>query len=165
MNLTNDNPIGCQQIASCGGLDTMATLITCHFPLFNSFSFKDSQMLEDISFSQSSTDPDHLKGKHLSDQELDFLVVILGLLVNLVEKDKRNRLFHYYISLPALFIIEASVAWLVCANSVKFGLYLLNSVLLVLIYMSVPVLYIVMNCHCWLEVFVVNPGYDLLTYL
>ncbi|XXG45220.1 hypothetical protein AAC387_Pa02g0356 [Persea americana] len=91
MNLTNDNPIGCQQIASCGGLDTMATLITCHFPLFNSFSIKDSQMLEDISFSQSSTDPDHLKGKHLSDQELDFLVVILGLLVNLVEKDKRNR--------------------------------------------------------------------------
>ncbi|KAG5246915.1 wings apart protein [Salix suchowensis] len=33
MNLTNDNPIGCQQIAVCGGLETMSTLIAGHFPL------------------------------------------------------------------------------------------------------------------------------------
>ncbi|KAJ1417619.1 Wings apart-like protein [Sesbania bispinosa] len=52
MNLTNDNPVGCQQIAAYGGLETMSMLI--------------------------------------ADHELDFLVAILGLLVNLVEKDGRN---------------------------------------------------------------------------
>lgn len=91
MNLTNDNPIGCQQIAACGGLDTMATLIVGHFPLFDSFLSTDCQTMEDISFSQSSANVDYQNDKHLSDQELDFLVAILGLLVNLVEKDSRNR--------------------------------------------------------------------------
>nr|CAD1844372.1 unnamed protein product [Ananas comosus var. bracteatus] len=65
MNLTNDNPVGCQQIAACGGLDTMVSLIVQHIPSFD---------------------------LHLSDHELDFLVAILGLLVNLVEKDSQNRL-------------------------------------------------------------------------
>lgn len=71
MNLTNDNPVGCQQIAAYGGLETMSMLIAGHFPSFSSsLSFCD---------------------RHLADHELDFLVAILGLLVNLVEKDGRNR--------------------------------------------------------------------------
>ncbi|KAL5994521.1 hypothetical protein ACLOJK_024574 [Asimina triloba] len=92
MNLTNDNPEGCQQIASCGGLDTMAALIIGHFPLFASCLHMNGGMNKRISMSKfGSRDPDHQNGKHLSDQERDFLVAILGLLVNLVEKDSRNR--------------------------------------------------------------------------
>ncbi|XP_058078033.1 wings apart-like protein 1 [Magnolia sinica] len=92
MNLTNDNPDGCQQIADCGGLDTMAALIIGHFPLFGACLSTNNQMKESISFSKiESNDPDNQNGKHLADQELDFLVAILGLLVNLVEKDSRNR--------------------------------------------------------------------------
>ncbi|KAL5839596.1 hypothetical protein ACOSQ4_012204 [Xanthoceras sorbifolium] len=81
MNLTNDNPVGCRQIASCGGLETMSMLIANHFPSFSS------------SFSppSGSFDAEHQGDRHLTDQELDFLVAILGLLVNLVEKDGHNR--------------------------------------------------------------------------
>jgi hypothetical protein len=39
----------------------------------------------------SSIEPDNQNDVHLTDQELDFLVAILGLLVNLVEKDGDNR--------------------------------------------------------------------------
>lgn len=76
MNLTNDNPMGCQQIAACGGLETLSSLIACHFPSFSSISppFKSGVPVG-----------------HLTDNELDFLVAILGLLVNLVEKDGQNR--------------------------------------------------------------------------
>ncbi|KAJ6841890.1 uncharacterized protein M6B38_304540 [Iris pallida] len=91
MNLTNDNPEGCQQIAACGGLDTMATLIISHFPSFDLCSPKHSQLKEDIPSSSQSTSG-QLNDKHLSDHGLDFLVAILGLLVNLVEKDSGNRL-------------------------------------------------------------------------
>ncbi|XP_068645465.1 wings apart-like protein 1 isoform X2 [Aristolochia californica] len=80
MNLTNDNSVGCQQIAFCGGLDTMVTLIIRHFPMFDS-----------VSSGIHTTVFYHLENKHLHDQELDFLVAILGLLVNLVEKDAQNR--------------------------------------------------------------------------
>lgn len=82
MNLTNENPIGCQQIAACGGLETMSLLIVSHFPSFSSSLFPFSDGLES----------DHKDDIHLTDQELDFLVAILGLLVNLVEKDGHNRL-------------------------------------------------------------------------
>ncbi|XP_061349410.1 wings apart-like protein 1 isoform X2 [Gastrolobium bilobum] len=86
MNLTNDNPVGCQQIASHGGLETMSMLIAGHFPSFSSpFSF--AQIKENA----SRTAKDHQNDRHLTDNELDFLVAILGLLVNLVEKDGRNR--------------------------------------------------------------------------
>ncbi|KAG6778717.1 hypothetical protein POTOM_015061 [Populus tomentosa] len=88
MNLTNDNPIGCQQIAVCGGLETMSTLIAGHFPSFSSSISLVGEMQED----DSSIEPDNQNDVHLTDQELDFLVAILGLLVNLVEKDGDNRL-------------------------------------------------------------------------
>ncbi|XP_042520212.1 wings apart-like protein 2 [Macadamia integrifolia] len=88
MNLTNDNPVGCQQIAACGGLETMSDLIICHFPSFSSCLSPHSQFEENV---LSSIELGRPNDRHLTDQELDFLVAILGLLVNLVEKDSRNR--------------------------------------------------------------------------
>ena len=83
MNLTNDNPEGCRQIASCGGLDALVSLIGRHFPSFDFFQMADSSSVD-------SRSPQ--TNKHPSDRlGLDFLVVILGLLVNLVEKDNLNR--------------------------------------------------------------------------
>ncbi|XP_011006880.1 PREDICTED: uncharacterized protein LOC105112753 [Populus euphratica] len=87
MNLTNDNPIGCQQIAACGGLETMSSLIAGHFPLFSSSISFFGEMQED----SSSIPLENQNDIHLTDQELDLLVAILGLLVNLVEKDGDNR--------------------------------------------------------------------------
>ncbi|XP_004293505.1 PREDICTED: uncharacterized protein LOC101307966 [Fragaria vesca subsp. vesca] len=84
MNLANENPVGCQQIAANGGLETMSSLIASHFPSFSSpFSERNDNT--------SSIEMDNQNGRHLTDQELDFLVAILGLLVNLVEKDGQNR--------------------------------------------------------------------------
>ncbi|KAM3362379.1 wings apart-like protein 2 [Capsicum galapagoense] len=93
MNLTNDNPMGCQQIAASGGLEALSALIASHFPSF-------SLHLDCNGSSKSSVGSD--SACHLSDQELDFLVAILGLLVNLVEKDggNRSRLAAASISLP-----------------------------------------------------------------
>ncbi|XP_030543643.1 wings apart-like protein 1 isoform X2 [Rhodamnia argentea] len=87
MNLTNDNPLGCKQIAACGGLETMVSVIAGHFPMFSS----SSSFFSDRKEKNRTIDLDHEKEKHLTDQELDFLVAILGLLVNLVEKDGSNR--------------------------------------------------------------------------
>lgn len=88
MNLTNENPIGCKEIAACGGLDTMSLLIASHFPMFSL----------PLPLVGDGFKLDHHDDKLLSDEELDFLVAILGLLVNLVEKDNHNRsvlLFDY----------------------------------------------------------------------
>ncbi|KAG7658020.1 Armadillo-type fold [Arabidopsis suecica] len=81
MNLTNDNSVGCREVAACGGLESMAELVVGHFP-----SFTRSPL-----YSQMESGTCHQKDKHLTDQELDFLVAILGLLVNLVEKNGINR--------------------------------------------------------------------------
>ncbi|KAK6149873.1 hypothetical protein DH2020_017398 [Rehmannia glutinosa] len=90
MNLANDNPEGCQQIATCGGLEILSSLIAGHFPSFSSLPhFVD---VRECSLSSKSCPRiDQHSKTHLTDQELDFLVAILGLLVNLVEKDGRNR--------------------------------------------------------------------------
>ncbi|CAN1810718.1 Wings apart-like protein 1 [Linum perenne] len=80
MNLTNENPVGCRQVAACRGLETMSSLIADHFPLFDTMKEK-----------TSSSALEHRSEGCLTDQELDFLVAILGLLVNLVEKDGQNR--------------------------------------------------------------------------
>ncbi|KAK4493160.1 hypothetical protein RD792_017985 [Penstemon davidsonii] len=87
MNLTNDNPEGCQQIASCGGLEILSSLIASHFPSFTS----SSPHFIDVRAPKSSPRIDQQGNTRLADQELDFLVAILGLLVNLVEKDGHNR--------------------------------------------------------------------------
>jgi hypothetical protein len=96
MNLANDNPSGCEQIASCGGLNTMASLIIKHFPSFDLYMDNNHQMQERLSSSQDvsssqNSNTHQVKNKQLRDHELDFLVAILGLLVNLVEKDNLNR--------------------------------------------------------------------------
>uniref|UniRef100_A0A0E0IUP2 Wings apart-like protein C-terminal domain-containing protein n=1 Tax=Oryza nivara TaxID=4536 RepID=A0A0E0IUP2_ORYNI len=95
MNLANDNPSGCELIASCGGLNTMASLIMKHFPSFcfvvdNNYNTRDVNLDHELSSSQNSK-AHQVKIKQLRDHELDFLVAILGLLVNLVEKDSLNR--------------------------------------------------------------------------
>ncbi|KAF8391374.1 hypothetical protein HHK36_023678 [Tetracentron sinense] len=109
MNLTNDNPVGCRQIAVCGGLEAMSSLIICHFPSFSTSLSLFSQIKENDLSSKSSIQVHHQNDRHLTDQELDFLVAILGLLVNLVEKDIQNskvdcrsRLAAASISVPSL---------------------------------------------------------------
>ncbi|CAN6323611.1 unnamed protein product [Urochloa humidicola] len=103
MNLANDNPSGCEQIASCGGINTMASLIIKHFPSFDFSMNKNYQLKERVSsghnvnvnqdlLSSQSGKAQQVKTKQLRDHELDFLVAILGLLVNLVEKDGLNRI-------------------------------------------------------------------------
>ncbi|XVF87517.1 hypothetical protein PTKIN_Ptkin18bG0126300 [Pterospermum kingtungense] len=92
MNLTNDNPLGCQQIAASGALETLSTLIATHFPSFCSYLPRVSEMEEhspNVELADRNDRP-------LSDLELDFLVAILGLLVNLVEKDENNRLIYLF---------------------------------------------------------------------
>jgi hypothetical protein len=102
MNLANDNPSGCEHIASCGGLTTMASLIIKHFPSFDfsmdknyekkerGSSDQDVDLGQDLTYSEESK-ARQVKAMQLRDHELDFLVAILGLLVNLVEKDSLNR--------------------------------------------------------------------------
>ncbi|KAB2025479.1 hypothetical protein ES319_D06G152000v1 [Gossypium barbadense] len=87
MNLTNDNPLGCKQIAASGALETLSTLIACHFPSFCSYLPRISEMEENSLRVELHNQND----RPLTDPELDFLVAILGLLVNLVEKDEHNR--------------------------------------------------------------------------
>ncbi|URD83918.1 hypothetical protein MUK42_05392 [Musa troglodytarum] len=91
MNLTNDNSVGCQQIAACGGLHTMVSLIVSHFPSFDCSFQTNSKVKESTSSTNKHNSNCHLNNRHLSDHELDLLVAILGLLVNLVEKDSQNR--------------------------------------------------------------------------
>lgn len=104
MNLSNDNPEGCRQIARCGGLEILASLIAGHFPAF-SLPLPRSSHARNGSFpSKSNLTIYHCTNTPLTDQELDFLIAILGLLVNLVEKDGGNR---YIFSLtPVFFLID-----------------------------------------------------------
>ncbi|KAG0472676.1 hypothetical protein HPP92_014533 [Vanilla planifolia] len=92
MNLTNDNTIGCQQIGACGGIDILASLISNHFPSFNMHLPIGTENEESMQSLDRSTKLESISEGQLNDRELDFLVAILGLLVNLVEKDSLNRL-------------------------------------------------------------------------
>ncbi|CAA0819729.1 WAPL (Wings apart-like protein regulation of heterochromatin) protein [Striga hermonthica] len=87
MNLTNDNPDGCRQIATCGGLEILSSLLAGHFSSFRTCLPHSDDARDSISSSKSSPK----SSTPLTDRELDFLVALLGLLVNLVEKDSRNR--------------------------------------------------------------------------
>ncbi|CAL0309361.1 unnamed protein product [Lupinus luteus] len=89
INLTNDNPVGCHQVAAYGGLETMPLLIVGHFPHFSPSPSFFSGTKEYASKIRNAKDHHH--DRNLTDHELDFLVAILGLLVNLVEKDGKNR--------------------------------------------------------------------------
>jgi hypothetical protein len=86
MNLTNDNPVGCFQVAACGGLGLIASLLVAHFP--NPQSGPQEERLGGVRHASSEM----LKGTGgQADQHLDLVVVALGVLCNLVEKDERNR--------------------------------------------------------------------------
>ncbi|GMJ14667.1 Wings apart-like protein 2 [Hibiscus trionum] len=87
MNLTNDNLLGCQQIAASGALETLSTLIACHYPTFCSYLPRSSEM----EVNSLTVELHNQKDRPLTDPELDFLVAILGLHVNLVETDEHNR--------------------------------------------------------------------------
>ncbi|KAL1537496.1 wings apart-like protein 2 [Salvia divinorum] len=78
MNLSYDNPNGCQQIVKLGGLEILSSLIAGHFPSFSNAL--------------------------LTDQDYNLLVNILCLLVNMVEKDgqNRSRLASVTVSLPSV---------------------------------------------------------------
>ncbi|XP_075513733.1 wings apart-like protein 2 isoform X1 [Primulina tabacum] len=104
MNLTNDNPEGCLQIANSGGLEILSSLIADHFSSFTLPSPHSDDLRESSLSPRSSSKIDLQSNPSLSDQELDFLVAILGLLVNLVEKDSCNRarLAAASVSLPHL---------------------------------------------------------------
>ncbi|KAI4365117.1 hypothetical protein MLD38_021135 [Melastoma candidum] len=86
MNLTNDNPLGCEQIAEFEGVETMASVIASHFPMFCSSGRNGLDSIEKNPCCELSCEGD----KDLSDQELNLSVAILGMLVNLVEKDGSN---------------------------------------------------------------------------
>uniref|UniRef100_A0A7C9AKI5 Uncharacterized protein n=1 Tax=Opuntia streptacantha TaxID=393608 RepID=A0A7C9AKI5_OPUST len=100
MNLTNDNAAGCQQIAACGGLEALSSLIARHFPSFGFSSC--GEIKEKTLFTNAIPELGSQTDVQLSDQELDFLVTILGLLVNMVENDgnNRSRLAGAKVSLP-----------------------------------------------------------------
>ncbi|GAB2301167.1 hypothetical protein Dimus_035200 [Dionaea muscipula] len=109
MNLTNDNAEGCRQIAAGGGLETLASLIAFHFPSFSSPLSPLNDLRETTLLSDSALELGSQTDIHLNDQELDFLVAILGLLVNLVEKDSHNRsrLAAASVSLPCSRELES----------------------------------------------------------
>jgi hypothetical protein len=90
MNLTNDNPIGCCQVAVCGGLGVIASLLVAHFP--SPQSGLQEEGLEHRIGSLRHGSSEMLEGKSgQADQDLDLVVVALGVLCNLVEKDEGNR--------------------------------------------------------------------------
>lgn len=117
MNLTNDNNVGCRQIATCGGLEALSSLIARHFP---SFGLSYCGRKENIIFTNAIPELGSQTDVHLSDQELDFLVTILGLLVNMVENDgnNRSRLAGAKVSLPrsgGLSEVQTGMVPLLCA--------------------------------------------------
>lgn len=88
MNLTNNNPVGCRQVANCGGLDAVSSLLVAYFP---------KPSVEAFQVPGSAYD-EKLKGKdNDTDQDLEMVVVALGVLCNLVERDEKNRLGAFYI--------------------------------------------------------------------
>lgn len=118
MNLTNDNAVGCQQIAACSGLETLSSLIARHFPSFSLYT--SGERKENTSSSRTALQLESQAEIHLNDQELDFLVTILGLLVNMVENngDNRSRLATAEVSLHCsgrLHEVHTGVVPLLCA--------------------------------------------------
>ena len=103
MNLTNDNDLGCRQVAAAGGLDAMALLIANHFPSFQTICCKShKRKAEEESDRMISRETD------VAQQDLDLLVVILGVLVNMVEKNASNRfnaIFKYMYSQQCTFFV------------------------------------------------------------
>ncbi|KAH8952654.1 hypothetical protein BDL97_09G096000 [Sphagnum fallax] len=112
MNLTNDNPVGCFQVAACGGLGVIASLLVAHFP--NPQSGPQEEGQEERLGGVQHGSSEMLKGKGgQADQHLDLVVVALGVLCNLVEKDEGNRahLATLEVELPSYVILKEGSAW------------------------------------------------------
>ena len=109
MNLTNDNDLGCRQVAAAGGLDAMALLIANHFPSFQTICCKShKRKAEEEGDRMISRETD------VAQQDLDLLVVILGVLVNMVEKNASNRFnFIFKCTSPTIKFIVC-VFWVKC---------------------------------------------------
>lgn len=113
MNLTNNNPVGCRQVAMCGGLDAIAALLVAHFPSPSSEAhvFLLGKENEKNHPAPEPTTSERLKGKGCeADEDLEMVVVALGVLCNLVEKDERNR----YVARKLLLLVDyiCHVEWL-----------------------------------------------------
>ncbi|GBG61196.1 hypothetical protein CBR_g19729 [Chara braunii] len=85
MNLTNDNPLGCRQVAQGGGIDALALLLVAQCPLPPVTSLSKCMVTEGLAEELSGRDT-----IPVIEEDLDLLVVVLGVLVNLVEKDESN---------------------------------------------------------------------------
>ncbi|CAK9883224.1 unnamed protein product [Sphagnum jensenii] len=112
MNLTNDNPVGCFQVAACGGLGVIASLLVAHFP--NPQSGPQEEGQEERLGGVQHGSSEMLKGKGgQADQDLDLVVVALGVLCNLVEKDEGNRahLATLEVELPSYVKLKEGSAW------------------------------------------------------
>ncbi|CAM6037028.1 unnamed protein product [Sphagnum compactum] len=112
MNLTNDNPVGCFQVAACGGLGVIASLLVAHFPSPQSGPQEEGE--EERLGGVQHGSSEMLKGKGgQADQHLDLVVVALGVLCNLVEKDAGNRahLATLEVELPSYVILKEGSAW------------------------------------------------------
>ncbi|BBM98158.1 wings apart-like protein [Marchantia polymorpha subsp. ruderalis] len=85
MNLTNNNPVGCRQVAAFGGLKTLSSLLIAHYPWP-----KAPVLLPDCKDVPTGDEAQGVITKE-SDHDLDIVVTVLGVLCNLVEKDTCNR--------------------------------------------------------------------------
>ena len=84
----------------------MSTLIASHFPNFRTYLPCSGSSRENGVSSRSSAVVDHQNDRHLTDEELDLLVAILGLLVNLVEKDGLNRCVVSFLVLVTFLVAK-----------------------------------------------------------
>eukprot|EP00850_Spirogloea_muscicola_P018014 SM000160S02555 [mRNA] locus=s160:195946:200982:+ [translate_table: standard] len=89
MNLTNETSLGTGQVAACGGLVVLSSLIlSCYCSCFCNQGRRLAEIERRGANSKASVSTCHACNKF---EEVDLLVVCLGALVNLVEKDEVNR--------------------------------------------------------------------------
>ncbi|KAL3685661.1 hypothetical protein R1sor_003683 [Riccia sorocarpa] len=85
MNLTNNNSVGCQQVAECGGLKALSSLLIAHYPWPKASDLKADDGKQVFQNGDTENEPRE------ADHDLDIVVTVLGVLCNLVEKDTLNR--------------------------------------------------------------------------
>ena len=95
MNLSNENVRGCRQVALAGGLQTISALaVTCCKSVALSVGVgtvdggKKKVFQQSVSGLIREAKP---KSQQCGHDDMDLLIVVLGVLVNLVERDESNR--------------------------------------------------------------------------
>ena len=92
MNLSNENVYGCRQVALVGGLQTISALaVTCCKSVALSVGNGDDSIKSSFQFGISPSGDAKSKSRQCGSDDMDLLIVVLGVLVNLVEKDESNR--------------------------------------------------------------------------